>query len=58
MNHHNALEELKDFIRVNLGRETLSGTDSFSSPGLCLEEEKEQGRPPDIACLRTQSGSQ
>ena len=29
---HNALEELKDFIRVILGRESLSGRDSFSSP--------------------------
>ena len=45
MNHHNALEELKDFIRVNLGRETLSGRDSFSSPGLCLEEEKSKEDP-------------
>ena len=55
---HNALEELKDFMRVILGRESLSGRDSFSSPGLCLGEEKEKRRPPDIASVRAQSGSQ
>ena len=46
-------------MRVILGKESsLSGRDSFSSPGLCLEEEKEKRRPPDIASVRAQSGSQ
>lgn len=46
-------------MRVILGRESsLSGGGRFSSPGLCLEEEKEKRRPPDIASVRAQSGSQ
>ena len=46
-------------MSVILGRESsLSGSDSFSSPGLCLEEEKEKRRPPDIASVRAQSDSQ
>ena len=59
VNHHNAFEELKDFMRGILGRESsLSCSDSFSSPGLCLKEEKEKRRPPDIASVRAQNGSQ
>ena len=46
-------------MRVILGRESsLSGSDSFSRPGLCLKDEKEKRRPSDIASVRAQSGSQ
>ena len=46
-------------MRVILGRESLlSGRDSFSSPGICLKEEKEKIRPPDITSVRVQSSSQ
>ena len=46
-------------MRVILGRQSsLTGSDSFSSPGLCLKEEKEKRRPPDITSVRAQSGSQ